>query len=540
MRATGAIFPQVRSTANCALFILGFGVFGLLSGSGCAAIDQPAATVATENSLDGRALLAFSLAAHGPSEGHAPLALAYRGRHFELGDFVVPFELREYDARETVWFGFDGSIRVHAVRSHEESGAEALPAAEGGEDTAPRSETEHSILELEPASSYALDFDAAVQADSERARIAAQYRWAERIPSLYLSLALSERGQPRYLGRFVTHGRLSDVVAFEDRAGSARSVVLDPQSHRLRAVESFESDPLFGDDLRYTEYAELRAVDSLLVAVELRRHRLWFVEDELLAQPTLEPLPARCERASARSTRSARAVSARVAPRLFELRLAHLDHRALFLELDDHVVVFEAPLSSEAGELMLEEIARRSGDKPVQRLFLGHPARDSVGGIRPFVARGIPLVTTPGNVEFLQRIAAAPRGLEPDLQSFVNRAPALEIVRGQRRFEQGHYPVEVYDIGPYTVHSDEYLVFYFPVQRVLFEGDLISPPLSDQGMPARDRAIGLLRAIDELRLDVDRIYESHPVRGRASVTPIARLRELVAQRTEPKPTAAAE
>jgi glyoxylase-like metal-dependent hydrolase (beta-lactamase superfamily II) len=221
----------------------------------------------------------------------------------------------------------------------------------------------------------------------------------------------------------------------------------------------------------------------------------------------------------------------RIGEGLYTISLEHLDNRTMFLEMPDYVVAFEAPLDSPTGELLVETIEATTHQKPIRYLLVSHHHPDYVGGFRPFVARGVHVITTPGNVDYLDSLARAPRTLAPDALARAPVAPIIETVQKKRVIGEGARTIEIYDIGPYTGHTDEYLIYYLPFQRLLFEGDLIGMkpgPVSRAGK----RAMGLLQAIDDLHLDVDQIHESWPLKDRAKMVPIGTLRQMVELRRE--------
>jgi glyoxylase-like metal-dependent hydrolase (beta-lactamase superfamily II) len=472
------------------------------------------ALVSTARATDPYQLARESLAVHGSIDGHAPLTLTFDGERLDLGHYSKPNELLAYTHRLTAWFGFNGELRAVGQLSR---GAHVY--------------TGH--IELDGTDLYWLDYgESSPRASDERVRTQLRYRLAALVPSLLLSLALAEAGGLSHRGQCDVAGRSAEVVTFTDSAGVPRTLYIDASSRRLLQVSHVEADALFGDDVQTTRYLELREIAGLLVPVALRHTRLWFVEDELRGDVSDQPPSPVLLRAPPPPSRSPAAHVTAISPQLFELRLEHLDNRTLFLELDDHVIAFEAPLSSATGELILAAIERTTGGKPVRKLFISHHHPDYVGGVRPFVARGVTLVTTPGNVHYLERIASAPRLLEPDAQSREQRPALVEAVHGRQTYALGAQVLEVYDIGRHTQHTEEYLVYYFPRQRLLFEGDLLSPIVSEDLLPARSHAVGLATAIDQLGLDVDLIYESWPLHERVPFLPMATLRRMVALRRQ--------
>ena len=64
------------------------------------------------------------------------------------------------------------------------------------------------------------------------------------------------------------------------------------------------------------------------------------------------------------------------------------------------------------------------------------------------MAKGLSILTTPGNVEFLKKLAAAPKTRWPDALSRQPRAPMLETFSGKRVLSDGVQTLELRQIGP--------------------------------------------------------------------------------------------
>ena len=80
-------------------------------------------------------------------------------------------------------------------------------------------------------------------------------------------------------------------------------------------------------------------------------------------------------------------------------------HHSLFVVFKDHVVVVEAPLNEERSLAVLAKIAEIAPGKPVRYVVPTHYHFDHSGGLRTYIAKGITIVTTPGNKAFVERLA---------------------------------------------------------------------------------------------------------------------------------------
>jgi glyoxylase-like metal-dependent hydrolase (beta-lactamase superfamily II) len=173
---------------------------------------------------------------------------------------------------------------------------------------------------------------------------------------------------------------------------------------------------------------------------------------------------------------------------------------------------------------VLEAVKRIAPGKPVRYVAFSHHHDDHGGGLRPYIAQGVTIVTTPETRQFVEKVASAKHILRPDALSASPRAPVIETFRKKRVFTDGEMTVELHDIGP-TSHVNEIVLAYFPKERLVFQGDLII--IAPRGSPAPANALTaeLARALERLHLDVETIAGVH---GRVGT--IGDLREAIAKR----------
>ena len=71
--------------------------------------------------------------------------------------------------------------------------------------------------------------------------------------------------------------------------------------------------------------------------------------------------------------------------------------------------------------------------------------------------------------------------------------------------------MKIYFIGEKSAHTKDFLIYYFPNEKLLFQDDLCW--ISSDGVikKAGLRQIGLYNSIKELGLDVETIIQSWPV-----------------------------
>lgn len=87
----------------------------------------------------------------------------------------------------------------------------------------------------------------------------------------------------------------------------------------------------------------------------------------------------------------------------------------------------------------------------------------------------------------------------------------------------------IYFIGEKSAHTKDYLIYYFPKEKILFEDDLVWIFKSGEIKKAGNRQAGLYYAIKDLGIEVDTIIQSWPVKdyGVKTVIPFEDLEKSI-------------
>jgi hypothetical protein len=149
-----------------------------------------------------------------------------------------------------------------------------------------------------------------------------------------------------------------------------------------------------------------------------------------------------------------------------------------------------------------------------------------LGGLRPFVAEGAKILTTRGNEKYVDEIAQRHFTMSPDRLENMPMYFDIEPFDGRRALKDSRNEIDAIDIGPLSSHTDEFLIFYFPRQKLLFQAEL-GWYMPEGTLRASRRARGLLQAIDDNHLDVERLVQSWPMVGNRREVSLAELRALV-------------
>ncbi len=214
---------------------------------------------------------------------------------------------------------------------------------------------------------------------------------------------------------------------------------------------------------------------------------------------------------------------------IYFLELKHTDDRVLIVEFKDFMLVAEAPVNSDNGEIIINEVKKIAPNKPIKYFAFGHFHPHYIGGIRSFVHEEANILYNQYNKDYIDYIVNAPRTINPDrLQTEPKKIKTLEL-RDQLKISDGNYEMEIYYIGKKSDHTVDYQVYYFPKEKLLFQDDLVWISKIGQSEKAGTRQKGLYKAIKDLNLDVKTVVQSWPVSdyGVKTVIPFDELEKTV-------------
>jgi glyoxylase-like metal-dependent hydrolase (beta-lactamase superfamily II) len=156
-------------------------------------------------------------------------------------------------------------------------------------------------------------------------------------------------------------------------------------------------------------------------------------------------------------------------------------HNSLIVEMRDHLIVFDAPVSDWQSNWTIKAAQARYGAKPIRYLVLTHHHMDHAGGLRAYLSQWATLVVGRGAAAHFRRVLAAPATRSPDL-------PAADFSRVQIIEVQDRYVMTdgVRQVSAHLTenpHTDAMLIGYVADARIGYVTDIWSPgaaPLPNQ------------------------------------------------------------
>jgi glyoxylase-like metal-dependent hydrolase (beta-lactamase superfamily II) len=271
------------------------------------------------------------------------------------------------------------------------------------------------------------------------------------------------------------------------------SYVFGDQSQEVR-YEGWPSDPAatspgrvlvnaLGREVLRLDYTVTEAVDSVGIAAgDRKRDRQWVA-------PLSEIVPRE------------------IAPQLFAIELTSLNMRVFVAEFSDHLMVFEGAWDSRNSDAIAARIRERF-KKPIRYYAFSHIHSQYVAGTRSYVHEGATVLVPPTTAPLMETMVREGRRLRPDALAAEPRPLKMETVSKRRRIEDKWNTADVLNVE--SDHTDEYIIVYFPKQKVLLTGDLL---FYYPGKVLSGRSALLCETVRKLGLDVETYVPTWPLSG---------------------------
>jgi glyoxylase-like metal-dependent hydrolase (beta-lactamase superfamily II) len=195
-------------------------------------------------------------------------------------------------------------------------------------------------------------------------------------------------------------------------------------------------------------------------------------------------------------------------------------HNSLLVEMADHLVMVDAPVSDEQSLWVLNAARQRFPGKPIRWLVLTHHHMDHAGGVRAIVAEGAVLVVGAPAREHYRRVLAAPMSRNPDMKPVdFSQAAILEVPESHVMSDSRGRQVIAYAMQD-NPHAKGLLMVYVPDAKLGFVTDVWTPgpPLPDKANPA---LMSVVNTVKRAGIEPTRFAGGHG--GVADYAPLAKL-----------------
>jgi glyoxylase-like metal-dependent hydrolase (beta-lactamase superfamily II) len=346
-----------------------------------------------------------------------------------------------------------------------------------------------------------------------------------RDPAVLLLLANERAETLRHLGEDTIDGRRNNLITFSTGDGAQVGLAFDAATGLLSRTQTLADNAVLGDTLTEIVLSDYREVPVGTRRVQLPHRTTTMVAGETTEDLKYSTVAVNAGPVAGLMDPPSDAETVPPAPPGSGVTLTKLgedvyfaaggSHHSLVVVFADHVVVVEAPLNEERSLAVLAKIAETAPGKPVRYVVPTHYHFDHSGGLRTYIAKGITIVTTPGNRAFVERLAKAVKTIRPDSLARGPRPPVIETFTGKRVFDDGTRTLELRDIGP-NPHVTEAVIAYLPKQKAVFVADLFTIPVAGPFPPASPALVAFADALQKQRLAVETIAPGHGRLGTAA------------------------
>lgn len=198
---------------------------------------------------------------------------------------------------------------------------------------------------------------------------------------------------------------------------------------------------------------------------------------------------------------------------IYFIDLEHTEDRVMLVEFEDYMLVAEAPLNAKNGELIINEAKKIAPQKPIKYFVFGHHHPHYLGGLRAFVHKEATILCTNISKEYVEYIANASHTIKPDSLQMQPKKIKTQIITDSLSLGKND-EMKIYFIGEKSAHTKDYLIYYFPNEKLLFQDDSCMISSDETKFKAGSRQKGLYESIISLGLDVETIVQSWPINNK--------------------------
>jgi glyoxylase-like metal-dependent hydrolase (beta-lactamase superfamily II) len=185
------------------------------------------------------------------------------------------------------------------------------------------------------------------------------------------------------------------------------------------------------------------------------------------------------------------------------------DRNVLFVNMDSFIVVIEAPVSADLSKQVIAKIREVVPNKPIKYVFTTHYHSDHTGGLRQYVHEGAQLIMAAPAQAYVKDVLAAEQ--PDDLGKSGRKSAEFITVKGKYVLEDQHHRIEFYEVQ--NTHADGMALAYFPHEKLIYQGDLLSVPLDGTLPYAIQVTKDMQRFLTDKKLVFERMIGHHGHHG---------------------------
>jgi glyoxylase-like metal-dependent hydrolase (beta-lactamase superfamily II) len=329
-------------------------------------------------------------------------------------------------------------------------------------------------------------------------------------PQWHLAHALERSQSLHWEGESVFNGQREDVISYSDEFNNHHRLFLNSTTHFLREVSTAAQLTRFGEGFvprivfenyrrngRYWNPTKVTIVQNswTIITSELQSIRRDF--DRTFSAADFAPAPGAIEVAQ----KTFDFHVSKVAPSVYFVENASPDYNSMFVVFTDYVLVVEAPSSDSDSTKVIAAIHEIAPGKPIRYIVPTHFHEDHIGGLRAYLREGATVVTTPGNLRFMEMFMKRLKATQPQIT-----LPAVEVIADRRRFSDGVITLDLLNVP--SPHVDEMVVPFIPSDGIVYVADGFTRDFGPWRRPTIEERT-LVRQFKQLRVDIRTVLPGH-------------------------------
>jgi len=329
-------------------------------------------------------------------------------------------------------------------------------------------------------------------------------------PQWHLAHALERSQSLHWEGESVFDGQREDVISYSDEFNNHHRLSLNSTTHLLREVSTAAQLTRFGEGFvprivfenyrrngRYWSPTKVTIVQNswTIITSDLQSIRRNF--DRSLSAADFAPPPGAIEV----DQKSFDFHVSKVAPSIYFVENASPDYNSMFVVFTDYVLVVEAPSSDSDSKKVMAAIHEIAPGKPIRYIVPTHFHEDHIGGLRAYLREGATVVTTPGNLRFMEMFMKRLKATQPQIN-----LPAVEVIADKRRFSDGVVTVDLLNVA--NPHVDEMVVPFIPSDGIVYVADGFTRDWGPWRRPTSEERT-LVRQFKQLGIDIRTVLPGH-------------------------------
>jgi len=329
-------------------------------------------------------------------------------------------------------------------------------------------------------------------------------------PHWHLSHALERSEALHWEGESVLAGQREDVISYSDEFKAHHRLFLNSKTHLLREVsteaqltrfqEGFMPRIVFENYIRKGPYWSPTKVTIVqaswtIITSDLQSIRRDF--DAGLSVADFTPPAGAIEV----NQKSFEFHVSKVAPSVYFVENASFDYNSMFVVFTDYILVVEAPSSDRDSAKVIAAIHETAPGKPIRYIVPTHFHEDHIGGLRAYIRDGATVVTTPGNLRFIEMLMKKLKATDPQV-----KLPEVEVIADKRRFSDGTVTLDLLNVP--SPHVDEMVVPFIPSDGIIYVADGLTRDFGPWRRPTTEERT-MVRHFKQLGLDIRTVLPGH-------------------------------